>query len=551
MSELGEYAGDSAMGMLTPAPSAAPDSAAPKQRPPGMLFGSIECHELFGALAEAQGKIENPKRTKTAKVKGRTKDGSNYEYEYKYAPLDEIHDVIRAPLAEAGLAHLQFLTPRDGQWVMRTIVSHRSGQWIGCDYPIFQGRQDGAQGFASGVSYARRYGLMLPLGIAAEDEDDANIADGRSFEQDEPVRQRGKGSTRTAAAPPPPDTPEHLQDRRDAPKPQEDSAEKTAARQRIPMLVSKLNGMIDKAPDATSLTAGWADSQAELGEIAKAEKAGTSKDTKLPMSGADVVGHLKAKYESRLVALYVASQPGPTATDEQKEPGSTEPTSAEVAEHIVAEAFPPQTKLSVVDDVGEVHEYGHPVKAVEIFEMCVRRAAKNGGMEAFLNLLVANKGFMAALSVNGRQDLVDRASVFAEGIRDIIVAEAKAPKPGIETAEPSNTEVRSGGESDRAPGGELTADGQAPRPPEPTERVAFWGTDSYLIEIPKKQNNSINFQVLRDTLCLLGGQSQTTAELDKFEADNADPLRSLEDAFPKYLDIVRATFAAHRQRLAG
>lgn len=143
-----------------------------------LIFASPECGELFGALAEAQGKMGNPKKTKTATVRGTTKDGKAYSYDYKYAPLEEVIDVIRAPMSAAGMIYRQFLAQRDGAWVMRTVVAHRSGQWYGCDYPLFADKP-GAQGFASGVSYARRYGLMLALGLCGEDDDDANVADGQ------------------------------------------------------------------------------------------------------------------------------------------------------------------------------------------------------------------------------------------------------------------------------------------------------------------------------------------------------------------------------------
>lgn len=143
-----------------------------------LIFASGDCAAIFGALAAAQGKMGNPKKTKEATVRGQTKNGGSYDYKYKYAPLEEVVDAIRKPMSDAKLVYRQFLASREGQWVMRTIIAHESGQWFGCDYPIFTGRQEGAQGFASGVTYARRYGLMLALGIVAEDDDDTNVADG-------------------------------------------------------------------------------------------------------------------------------------------------------------------------------------------------------------------------------------------------------------------------------------------------------------------------------------------------------------------------------------
>lgn len=159
-----------------------------------LIFASPDCGEVFGALAEAQGSMENPKKTKTAKVKGRTKTGGEYEYSYAYAPLDEIVNVIREPLAKAGLIHRQFLSTRGQTWVMRTVIAHRSGQWYGCDYPIFWDETRGMQGFASGVTYARRYGLMMALGLVGEDDDDANVADGN------PATVASKGRTAQGSA---------------------------------------------------------------------------------------------------------------------------------------------------------------------------------------------------------------------------------------------------------------------------------------------------------------------------------------------------------------
>lgn len=176
MSELTPY--DRSTGEVLPRQGMPATADPPRAR--NLIFASAECAEVFGALCEFQGKCEPPRKTKTAKVKGTTRNGGSYDYSYNYAPLDEIHNVIREPMAGAGLAYRQFLVTMGEQWMMRTVVVHRSGEWLGCDYPIYAGQQQGAaQAFASGVTYARRYGLMLALGIVAEDDDDANVADGQ------------------------------------------------------------------------------------------------------------------------------------------------------------------------------------------------------------------------------------------------------------------------------------------------------------------------------------------------------------------------------------
>lgn len=180
-----------------------------ESRPQNLIFASPECGEVFGALCDMQGEMEAPKRTKTAKVKGRTRTGSEYDYSYAYAPLDEIIRVIRAPAKAAGISYRQFLAVRGGQHVMRTIVAHRSGQWFGCDYPIFWDESRGMQGFASGTTYARRYGLSLAFGIAPEDDDDANVADGNvaTVQDRRQATSRGRTATKppeTTVVPPPP-----------------------------------------------------------------------------------------------------------------------------------------------------------------------------------------------------------------------------------------------------------------------------------------------------------------------------------------------------------
>ena len=149
---------------LIPAPSMTPLASATTQ-------------QFCTALAIAQGEFKAPKRTKTANVKGTTARGQPYEYSYKYAPLEELIDSIKEGLAKNGLSRQQYLVYRGGTPFIRTIIWHASGEWIASDYPVHPSKE-GAQGFASGVTMARRYGLSLALGLAPEDDDDANIADG-------------------------------------------------------------------------------------------------------------------------------------------------------------------------------------------------------------------------------------------------------------------------------------------------------------------------------------------------------------------------------------
>lgn len=148
--------------------------------PPALIpLASPSVQQVCTALAVAQGEFKTPKRTKPATVEGTTRDGRRYSYKYMYAPLEEIVDAVKEALSKNGLSRQQYLVARGEQTVLRTIIWHASGEWIASDYPIFP-TKEGGQGFASGVTYARRYGLSLALGLAPEDDDDGNIADGNA-----------------------------------------------------------------------------------------------------------------------------------------------------------------------------------------------------------------------------------------------------------------------------------------------------------------------------------------------------------------------------------
>lgn len=162
----------------------------PVQRPVFTPLASPSCAQVCGALAVAQGQFKAPRRTKEATIKG-----SGYSYTYKYAPLEEIVEAVKDGLAANGLARHQYLATRGDQPIIRTIIWHSSGEWLASDYPIHP-TKEGAQGFASGVTYARRYGLSLALGLAPEDDDDGALAD----TTDEPAK--GKSTARKGAVQP-------------------------------------------------------------------------------------------------------------------------------------------------------------------------------------------------------------------------------------------------------------------------------------------------------------------------------------------------------------
>jgi hypothetical protein len=140
---------------------------------------SENIEQLVQALALAQAKIRSPERNREVKV---TPKSGGQGYSFRYATLDHIIDMVRLPLTENGLWFTQIMKLDEGTYILDTRLMHGSGQWIACQTPLlFDG--GGNQQFGSALTFMRRYSLTSLLGIAAEEDDDANAADGNVINQ--------------------------------------------------------------------------------------------------------------------------------------------------------------------------------------------------------------------------------------------------------------------------------------------------------------------------------------------------------------------------------
>lgn len=161
---------------------------------------------LVAALATAQGAFPLIPRDRTVTVQPKPKrkpDGTEYwpqPYSFNYAPLATVLDKVRPQLAANGLALTQSVVPDGKGESVRTVLYHSSGEFLANETPLFVGSSDNqSQGYASGLTYARRYGVTTLLCLAADDDDDANGTD-----DDEADRQRmnagrgGKGPNKPA-----------------------------------------------------------------------------------------------------------------------------------------------------------------------------------------------------------------------------------------------------------------------------------------------------------------------------------------------------------------
>jgi hypothetical protein len=140
--------------------------------------------ELATALSQAQGEMTFAPKT-----------SSNPYFKSRYADLASVWEACRKPLSDHGLAVVQQPWIANGLPVLVTTLIHSSGEWMRSFTPILT-KDDSAQSFGSGITYARRYALQSIVGLAADD-DDGNMASGR----DEKSQSRPQTAPPKTAAP--------------------------------------------------------------------------------------------------------------------------------------------------------------------------------------------------------------------------------------------------------------------------------------------------------------------------------------------------------------
>lgn len=95
-------------------------------------------------------------------------------YNYRYATLSNILDVIQDPLNECGLSIIQL---PQGDHELVTILTHISGEFIS-NTSRMTPKQDDPQGRGSCITYQRRYSIGAVLCINIDEDDDAAAACG-------------------------------------------------------------------------------------------------------------------------------------------------------------------------------------------------------------------------------------------------------------------------------------------------------------------------------------------------------------------------------------
>jgi len=125
---------------------------------------SNEIDEVTSALLDAQRNIPcSIERDATA---------SGGSFSYDYTTLDTLIEHVKEPLNEQNLTLTQSNQTIDEKPHCVTTLIHSSGQWLRSETMLCLSSND-PQDFGKAMTYARRYSLSALLGIASEQDDDA------------------------------------------------------------------------------------------------------------------------------------------------------------------------------------------------------------------------------------------------------------------------------------------------------------------------------------------------------------------------------------------
>jgi len=124
------------------------------------MIKSDTIQKVAAALVKAQSEMGNA-----------SKGSANPFFKSKYADLNAIREACLPSLFANGLSVMQPTVVLDGKSYIETLIIHESGEYIGGHTEIVYAKQNDAQNFGAGTTYARRFGLQALLCIGAEDSD--------------------------------------------------------------------------------------------------------------------------------------------------------------------------------------------------------------------------------------------------------------------------------------------------------------------------------------------------------------------------------------------
>ena len=127
-----------------------------------MNLQSESITQIATALSTAQADMQNAVINK-----------ENPHFRSRYADLSAMRDATIPHLSKNGLSlSQQPIVKENGDFILRTLLMHNSGEWIGGEFPLPRAAK--LQELGSAITYAKRYSWSAICGVASEEDDDGN-----------------------------------------------------------------------------------------------------------------------------------------------------------------------------------------------------------------------------------------------------------------------------------------------------------------------------------------------------------------------------------------
>jgi hypothetical protein len=129
---------------------------------------------IASALAKAQSELTNPEKSLVATI--RSPFPRESDRTFRYASLSSGLDIVRKALGKHEIATVQTTSIDKDTGLIRltTVLAHSSGEWVSSDWPVCSvGETAAPHRMGAALTYARRYALFTLVGIAGEDDLDA------------------------------------------------------------------------------------------------------------------------------------------------------------------------------------------------------------------------------------------------------------------------------------------------------------------------------------------------------------------------------------------
>ena len=143
--------------------------------------------DLWDATAAAQAELVQPRL-----------DGVNPHFKSRYATLPAVMEAAKVYARHGVAVEAELSAGPPVVYRCRLRLGGEVGSW--CEFPVVA-RGQSAQELGAALTYARRYAMQALLGLAGDDDDDGEIAEGRG--KPEAPRQAVPNPAASRATPPP------------------------------------------------------------------------------------------------------------------------------------------------------------------------------------------------------------------------------------------------------------------------------------------------------------------------------------------------------------